>query len=130
MLDPLAFRHRVEQPAQLVGAVGRDQRGHAAADHLARRPAVHFLGRAVPARDHAVQGLADDRIGRGLYDRRQFALAAVTDTRQGQPPFVGLDRRERHLGEKLGLVSPPRGQLERHDLPGGEIGREARAPPR
>src|SRR5690606_20087808 len=55
----------------LVADGGREQYGHRAPDGLFRRIAVQALGTPVPARDSAVEVLADDGVVRRIDDGRQ-----------------------------------------------------------
>src|ERR1700678_4051875 len=71
ILDWLAGFHLVYNLLHLMGPPGRGDNGDVLANHLARRVAVHPLRALVPARNPASQILADDRILRGFYDRRQ-----------------------------------------------------------
>src|SRR5205085_2580209 len=59
--------------------VRRKQNSDRAADHFVRRVAENDLGTPVPARDDAVQILADDRVVRGLDNGRQVGAGIFPD---------------------------------------------------
>jgi hypothetical protein len=69
-VDPLRLEVRhalaggdaLQQDALLVYPVGREDGGHGSADHLVGAIAEDPLGRGIPARDDAVERLADDRV--------------------------------------------------------------------
>ena len=83
------------------------------ADRFRRRVAEETLGRRIPGRDGAVEGLADDRVAGQFDGGREHAPASDIPV-QGElerAPLVAL------LDERGGLVA----QLGRHSIPGGRI---------
>jgi hypothetical protein len=70
-LDELPLPHALEDGRQLRGQLRRHEQRRALADDLLGGPSVHALRGSIPGGDHAVQGRADNRVGRGLHDRRQ-----------------------------------------------------------
>jgi hypothetical protein len=78
MLHPFAAPEPLHDVREVVLMVGRDQDGHRPADDLLGGVAVQRLGSAIPARNRALQILADDGI-----------LARLDDGRQPQARFLG-----------------------------------------
>ena len=68
VLNPLPPPQPLHDRGEFIRTVGGDQPRDGLADRLRHRVAVEPLRRGVPARNHRVQGLADDRVFRGLHD--------------------------------------------------------------
>ena len=71
----------------LVEAVGWNDDRDRLADSLVCRIAEKALGALIPGRDDAVEGLADDRIVRGLDDRRQKSCSNMSGLRSVDASF-------------------------------------------
>jgi len=84
VLDALAADEAREDGRLLVGVVFGDEDGDGPADDLVGRVAEDVLGRAVPARDAAVERLADD----GVLGRLDDGLQPVVRDLRAPQPFV------------------------------------------
>src|SRR4029450_3668516 len=76
-LDVLAPLEPRQEARHLVLAVGWNDERDQPAPRLGGRVAVEALGAPVPARDHALERLADDRVVRRLDDGRQPRTAGL-----------------------------------------------------
>jgi hypothetical protein len=75
VIDAFVAPQLRENPLLFLVQLGRDDAGDRLADHLARFVAEQALGGGVPRGDHAVDGLADDRVvGRGDDGREARSL--------------------------------------------------------
>src|SRR5690606_7863241 len=77
VLDPFSPPEPLQPTAQLLPLAGWCDPEDRAADHLLGGVAVHALGAAIPARHRPVRLAADDRVVRGLDDRREQRLGLV-----------------------------------------------------
>jgi hypothetical protein len=72
ILDPLVFAQALQDEGHLIPTFIDAETRDRLADHLVGAIAEQALGPGVPTRDHAVHGLADDRVvGRGDYGGEQ-----------------------------------------------------------
>src|SRR5690348_8478321 len=71
MLDSFAFSDLLQDFGDLVRLLGRRQNRDWPADHLFGGVAISALRSLVPRCDDAAQGLANDGIVRGIYNRGQ-----------------------------------------------------------
>lgn len=109
----------------LVHAVGWDQYGEGATDHLLGRVAEESTRSAVPARDDPLERLADDRVVRRVHHGGQAqprllglpALGRVADGGADERPVCRLDQADGELDRELGAVLA------------ASMGLETRAPP-
>src|SRR5580692_11100051 len=77
LFDGLPLDQRSEDLGLLVVTVGRNQHRDGFSDNLIGSVAEHATSPFVPARDDAIERLADDRVTRRLYDGRQSEAMLV-----------------------------------------------------
>ena len=115
----LADANRVEDVDFLVLAVLGDELPDRLADHLFRREAEEAFRSLVPAGDDAAQRLGDDRLLRGLDDRREARGRLLRNLALGDVDHdaVGFERHAIQPADDLATRQDPAGFRARNEQP-------------